>query len=32
MRPILTAEKALVTVIQEAWISGVSTRCVDERV
>ena len=27
-----TAEKALVTVIQEAWIGGVSTRRVDELV
>ncbi|BAI74141.1 transposase (plasmid) [Azospirillum sp. B510] len=25
-----TSEKALVAVIQEAWIGGVSTRCVDE--
>ena len=30
--PRKTAEKALVTVIQEAWIGGVSTRRVDELV
>jgi putative transposase len=30
LEPRKTAEKALVTVIQEAWISGVSTRRVDE--
>ncbi len=32
MEPRKTAEKALVTVIQEAWIGGVSTRRVDELV
>jgi transposase-like protein len=30
LEPRKTAEKALVTVIQEAWIGGVSTRRVDE--
>src|SRR6516164_1343458 len=32
LEPRKTAEKALVTVIQEAWIGGVSTRRVDELV
>ena len=32
LEPRRTAEKALVTVIQEAWIGGVSTRRVDELV
>ena len=32
LEPGKTAEKALVTVIQEAWIGGVSTRRVDELV
>ena len=32
LEPRTTAEKALVTVIQEAWIGGVSTRRVDELV
>ena len=32
LEPRKTAEKALVTVIQEAWIAGVSTRRVDELV
>jgi putative transposase len=32
LEPRKTAEKALVTVIQEAWIGGVSTRWVDELV
>jgi len=32
LEPRKPAEKALVTVIQEAWIGGVSTRRVDERV
>ena len=32
LAPRKTAEKALVTVIQEAWIGGVSTRRVDELV
>jgi putative transposase len=32
LEPRKTAEKALVTVIQEAWIGGVSTRLVDELV
>src|SRR6202165_3745304 len=32
LEPRKTAEKALVTVIQEAWIGGISTRRVDELV
>ena len=32
LEPHKTAEKALVTVIQETWIGGVSTRRVDELV
>src|SRR3954469_13474640 len=32
LEPRKTAEKALVAVIQEAWIGGVSTRCVDDLV
>jgi putative transposase len=32
LEPCKAAEKALVTVIQEAWIGGVSTRRVDELV
>src|SRR5512143_4248167 len=32
LEPRKTAEKALVTVIQEAWIGGVSTRRVDDLV
>lgn len=32
LEPRRTAEKALVSVIQEAWIGGVSTRRVDARV
>ena len=32
LEPRKTTEKALVAVIQEAWISGVSTRRVDELV
>src|SRR5262245_66203463 len=32
LKPRKTAEKALVAVIQEAWIGGVSTRRVDELV
>jgi putative transposase len=32
LEPRKTSEKALVAVIQEAWIGGVSTRRVDERV
>jgi len=32
LEPRKTAEKALVTVIQEAWIGGVSTRGVDDLV
>jgi len=32
LEPRKTVEKALVAVIQEAWINGVSTRKVDELV
>ena len=32
LEPRKTAEKALVAVLQEAWINGVSTRKVDELV
>jgi len=32
LEPRKTLEKALVAVIQEAWIGGVSTRCVDDLV
>jgi transposase-like protein len=32
LEPRKTAERALVAVIQEAWIQGVSTRKVDELV